>query len=199
MNGIEKIIERITADSQSEVDQILREAQQEADAISARFAAQAEQEKAGLLERGKKNAAEQSERLVSVAQIEAKKLFLSAKQELLDKAFHLAHDKLTQLPEQEYVSLLASLAANASVSGSEMLIFSQKDRDTVGEQVLAAANAQLKKAGKPANLTLSEETQELGGGLMIRDGRMEVNCAFDTLLRLSRNDIAGEVAAVLFQ
>jgi len=199
MNGIEKIIGRITADTQVEIDQMLREAQLEADSISARYIAKAQLEEAELLERGQKAAAERIERLASVAHIEAKKIVLSAKQDMLDKAFRLAHDKLTQLPEQDYVSLLATLAASASLSGTESLIFTQQDRETVGEKIVAAANTRLEKSGKPAALTLSEETQEMGGGLLIRGDMMEVNCSFNMLLRLSRIEIAGEVAAVLFQ
>lgn len=199
MNGIEKIIGRITADTQTEIDQMLREAQLEAETISAGYVAQAQLEEAELLERGQRAATERGERLASVAHIEGKKHMLSAKQDMLDKAFRLAQDKLTQLPEQDYISLLAALAASASLSGAESLIFTQQDQKKVGEKVVTSANARLKKAGKPAALTLSEETQEMGGGLLIRDGRTEVNCAFNMLLRLSRIEIAGEVAAVLFQ
>lgn len=199
MNGIEKIIERITADSQAEIDQILREAQQEADAISARYAAQAEQEKADLLERGKKNAAERSERLVSVAQIEAKKMLLNAKQEMLDKAFALAAEQLKKLSDMDYLSLLASLAVASSSSGKEEIVLSPEDREKFGSALLRDANGLLEKQGRTAALTLSSDVLPTGGGLLLSDGKIETNCTFETLLRLNRSEIAGEVAAVLFQ
>lgn len=199
MNGIEKIIERIMADSQAEIDQILREAQQESDAISARYAARAEQEKANLLERGKKAAAEQSERLVSVAQIEAKKMLLTSKQEMLDKAFALAAEKLKELSDKDYLSLLASLAAASSYTGNEVIVLSREDRDKFGSALIRDANGLLEKAGKRAALTLSPDLLPTGGGLLLSDGKIETNCTFETLLRLNRDEIAGEVAAVLFQ
>ena len=50
MNGIEKILDKLQAESQAEAEAILAKAKAEADAITARFAKQAEQEKAAAME-----------------------------------------------------------------------------------------------------------------------------------------------------
>ena len=47
-------------------------------------------------------------------------------------------------------------------------------------------------------LTLADETREMEGGLILRDGNVEVNCAFETQLRVLRETMAAEVAAILF-
>lgn len=49
-----------------------------------------------------------------------------------------------------------------------------------------------------AQLTLSQETREMAGGLTLRDGNVEVNCAFETQLRVLREEMAAEVAGILF-
>ena len=49
-----------------------------------------------------------------------------------------------------------------------------------------------------AMLTLAEETRPMDGGFILSDGAVEVNCTFDTLIRLQRGALAGEVAKVLF-
>lgn len=195
MNGIEKITGRINADAQREIDAIAAQAKSEADAISARYNAQAEKEAADILARGKANADERVERLASVAELEAKKMTLAAKQEVLDKAFDKALQELTQLSEEKYVALLAALAVKAANSGSEKIILSPADRSRYGVKVAEMANSALGKKGK---LTLSEETRDIKGGLLLSDGDVEVNCAFETLVRLTRNQIAGDVAKVLF-
>ena len=64
--------------------------------------------------------------------------------------------------------------------------------------MVTKANEILKKAGKPAALTLSEETRAFQGGLLVCDGDVEVNCTFETLVRLARSEVVGEVTAVLF-
>lgn len=198
MTGIEKITARIQEDAQQEVDAVLAEAKAQADSITARYAAQAEQAAAAIREKGERSAEECRQRLNSTAQMDAKKKALSAKQEMLDKAFALALEKLNQLPEEEYVDLLAKLAVKASASGSEQLIFSATDRARYGVRAATKANEILQKAGKPAALTLSEETRAFQGGLLVCDGDVEVNCTFETLVRLARNEVAGEVTAVLF-
>ena len=196
MTGIEKITARIQADAQQEIDAVLAEANSQAADIDARYAAQAKQAEAEILEKGQQSAAELRQRLNSNAQMDAKKQELAAKQALLDEAFQLAYEKLTQLPEGEYEDLLANLAVRASVSGKEQLIFSQADRATFGGKVTAKANGLLAKAGKTAEL--SQNTGDFRGGLLICDGDVEVNCTFETLVRMARNEIVGDVTKALF-
>ena len=81
MNGIEKITERIEGDAQREIDAVLNAARAEAEGITQRYQAQAGRERADLVARGEKAAAERVERLGRVAQLEARKLALAAKQE----------------------------------------------------------------------------------------------------------------------
>ncbi len=46
--------------------------------------------------------------------------------------------------------------------------------------------------------TLAEETRPIQGGFILLDGRVETNCAFETLVRLEKTAMAGEVAKLLF-
>ncbi len=194
MNGIENIIGRIDADGQAAADAILYEAQTQAKAIADQWDQRAQKEAADVLRRGEQAAAERSARLESVAEMEGRKLILGAKQEMISKAFDEALKQLLNLPQAEKTDLLASLCAKASVTGSEEVILSDADRGAVGEQVVAKAN-QLLKGGK---LTLSAETRPIQGGVVLRSGGVEVNCAFDTLVRLVRPELERQVAGVLF-
>ena len=172
-------------------------------------------------------ASERLERLNSASQMERRKLELAARQEVLGEAFALALEKLCTLPEQEYIALLTRLALEASSSGKEQLILSQKDRAAVGKQVVMAVNDALVKERAPSlpeevtrskvgafvdklvhnttaavtgtGLTLSEETRDLKGGFIMVDGDVEINCAFETLVRLQREQMEKKVADALFQ
>lgn len=198
MNGIEKITERIAVDSDQEIKALLENAKKQAAEIAASYDALAESQYSEIVAKGKADAADRVERLKGVAQLEARKLHLQTKQELLEEAFSLALSKLMELPQEEYVSLLAKLAANGSATGTEALILSTTDRPRYGKQVVVAANALLEQAGKTAKLTLSEESREFRGGLYIQDGNIENNCTFPTIIRMLREQMAGEVATLLF-
>ena len=194
MDGIEKITGRIAEDAGREVDGILTEARRQADEITARYEAQAKRESEEILSRGRRNAEERVERLASVAQLDARKLELAAKQEMLSKAYDLALEKLVNLPDKEYVNLLADLAVKASSTGREAVIFSQKDRARYGKAVVTQANEKL----GDGHLTMSEQSRPIQGGLILSDGDVEVNCTFETLVRLQRGEMDREVAKVLF-
>lgn len=79
MNGIEKITARIDAEVQAEIERILADARAEADRVAGGYQAQAKAEAAELKAKNEKAAAEREERLVSVAQMEARKAGLGAK------------------------------------------------------------------------------------------------------------------------
>ena len=99
----------------------------------------------------------------------------------------------------EYInSNRGKLAARASASGSEELIFCAEDRERVGQAVVEQANALLQKAGKAAKLTLSAETRPMRGGVVLKDGLVETNCSIGTMISGLRPALSGKVAACLF-
>lgn len=225
MNGIEKITGRITADAQAEAERVLSAAREEAARITAKYQAQADAEAADLAAKNARAAAEREERLVSVAQMEARKVQLAAKQEMVEKTYALALEKLCAMPEERYVEVLADLLVQASSTGREEAIFSPEDRERVGRAAVARANEILAKQAAPgvpqgdsavtnllskvatnvtamakgtAMLTLSKETRPLRGGFILKDENVEVNCTFDTLVRLQKAETAGAVAKKLF-
>ena len=227
MNGIEKITGQIDADLQKELDDLKAQTQTRAAEITAGYDRQAQELTQSILERGRREADLRRERLDSVAQLEARKLTLSAKQEMVARAFDLALQKLTELPEADYSALLARLAVEASRTGREQVIFSQKDRARYGKQVVTQANEILAKRVAPklpedltasragavldrvvtgasavlsgtGMLTVAEEIRPMAGGLILRDGRVESNCSFEVLIRLQRGPLSAEVARVLF-
>jgi len=194
MNGIEKITQRIETDTQAEIDRILDDARAEANGIADRYQAQANHEAAELAVKNQKAAEEREERLVSTAQMEARKVGLAAKQEMVEKAYDLALEKLCSMPDEQYVKTVADLLVQAAPNGRGAVIFAPAEKKRIGEAAVRAANAQL-NGGK---LTLSEETRPLKGGFILSDGKVEVNCSFDTLVRLQKTETAGEVAKRLF-
>ena len=166
----------------------------QAKAIYDGYQAAADQDYADTLKKGESDAAQRVERLGSVAQLEARKLQLKTKQEMLAEAYDLAYKKLLELPEDQY----AQLPVNASQTGTEALVFSETDRSRYGKRVVIAANELLEQQGKAGKLTLSEESRPFQGGLYVQNGNVEVNCTFAALIRLEKEQTAKDVAGILF-
>ena len=193
MNGIEKITQRIASDAQAEVDRILGDAREEAARISANYRAQADAEAQELDAKNERAAAEQEERLISAAQMKASRLQLAAKQEMVEKAYIQALDKLCAMPKEQYVDVLAKLLVEAPSNGKEEAVFSKEDREQAGKAAVEKAN---QISGK--QLRLSEESLPIRGGFILKDKNVEVNCTFETLVRLQKAETAGAVAKKLF-
>ena len=194
MQGIENITNRIKADAQAEIDSINAQAQAQIAEINASYAQKAAKEEADILAKGDISAKERESRLISSAQMEAKKELLSAKQELINLAFENALNELCALPEEEYVELLSKLAQSAVPENGAALAFNASDKEKIGAKVVAKAN-ELCGADK---LTLSEKTVPVKGGFLLSSGSIEVNCSLETLVKTVRTDITGEVNAILF-
>ena len=197
MNGIEKISARILADAETEAAAIRAQAGEKAAQLRADYDRRIELEQQRLTAEAQAEADKQLERDQGAARMAARRQLLETKQALVDAAFRQA-EQLLSLPTAEYMKLCAQLAARASASGSEELIFCTEDRERVGQAVVEQANALLQKAGKAAKLTLSAETRPMRGGVVLKDGLVETNCSIGTMISGLRPALSGKVAACLF-
>ena len=195
MKGTEKIIAHIQSDAQAQCDAVLAAAQEQCDAIREDFAKQAAEAYAERIRAGVKSCADEGESAARLGRMEAKKTLLAVKQEMISRSFDEAAKQLVSLPEEQYVALLAKLAAAASVTGEEEIVLNAADRACVGEAVVKAANEKLGEKGK---LTLSEAEGEFDGGLILRRGNIEVNCTTALLVELCRGEMSAAIAGVLF-
>ena len=144
MNGLEKIVARMEADTRAECDALTASAAENAAAILRDCRAQADAVARDSRQRAEAQAAEHLEHLNGSSQLACRQKVLAAKQQLIDEAFAGAAQRLSSLPQAEYIDLLAALAAENG-SGDEELLLSAKDREAVGPAVVKAANA--RKAG----------------------------------------------------
>lgn len=193
MNGLDKIVARMEEDTRAECDALAASAAENAAAILRSYQAQADALTQDSAQRAAAQAAEHLAHLNGSSQLACRQRVLAAKQQLIDEAFARAAQALTALPQADYIDLLAALAAENG-NGDEELLLSPHDRETVGAAAVAAANA--RKPG--AAFRLSDETRETGGGLVLRRGRVELNCSFTEKLRQLRQEESSAVAKLLF-
>jgi V/A-type H+-transporting ATPase subunit E len=195
MNGIDKIIARLQSDTQTEIDALNAETEARCAALRAEYAEKAQAVYDARIRTGTEECRVQGERLASAADMESRKGMLAVKQSLVAAAFLGAVKQLTELPRDEYVSFLAGLAAKAAADGTEELVFNAKDAAAVGADVAKEANALL---GAKGRLTVSPQTRDIPGGVIVRQGDIETNCAVDVLVQMQRSALASQVAEVLF-
>jgi len=196
MNGIEKITARIAADAEAANSVVREESAKRIAEIRAEYETKAQEAAAEILRTGEKEAELQAARVERNAQLEAKRAVLSVKQELVSEAFELAKSKIAQMPQAEYVAYLSRQAVQAFGGGEAELVLNAADKEKYGAQLDALLNVLLKDKG---HITIAEETRDMIGGFVLKQGDVEINCIIDILLELIRGELAAQVAQVLFE
>lgn len=193
MNGMEKITARMKEDAARSLSELNAQTEQELRRIREESAVRAEKERETADERAHLAAQERYERLCSAAEMETRKLTLSAKQEVLAETYDRALEILCSMPREEYLSLLVRLLKAAGGKGDEKIALSAKDRDEMGETLVERANKELN-----AHYTLAGEAADIRAGLVLVSIDCDVNCSFETLLALSREKTERGAAKLLF-
>ena len=219
MTGLEKITARIHAEGRERASAILQQAEQECAEIAKEYAARAEQAR----ERIQKKALEQGEELIArsranVARTE-REILQAARTAALDCAFETAREQLCSSDFGKYRERLSALLVCALLEqdrtereslalGDEIeefecfeVLMNDMDRHRFGNEVVRNAQKVAERrigAQKAAKLKLSEQCAGIDGGLILRFGRVELNCSLSTVLQDLRREMEGRIAAILF-
>ena len=199
MKGTEKIIAHIRADGDAEAKKIIDAASKQAEEKRAESFKAALSEYEKLMQAGNAECEDILSGSRRIAEMGAKKSVLSVKQEMISAAFDAAREEIVNMPRDKYTQFLARMAAEAAVSGMEEIVLNARDKAEVGKAVCKAANELLSAKGTPGKLTVSEDTADISGGVIVRFGGIETNCSIDALIRQRRSGLSTEVAAALFE
>jgi len=121
-------------------------------------------------------------------------MILSAKQESINKSFVEAHNKLTQLPEEKYINFIIDEIMKSSFNEGE-LILNEKDKKNIGEKIVSLVSEKL----KTNKIVLSDKTIHASGGFVLKNGNIEINSTFETILSSVKDELTYEVANVIFK
>ena len=194
MKGTEKIIAHIRSDAKERSDAIIAQAERQCAAIRSDYEKQAKSVYTEKIRAGVAECQSRVDGMNRIARMEAKKGILALKQEMVSESFDKACEMIVNLPTGEYTALLARLAAEASSTKDEEMIFNERDRKTVGQAVADKANILL-GGGK---LTVSQQTGAFAGGFVLRRGSIETKCTAELLVELCRSEMSADIAGVLF-
>ncbi len=192
MDGQQKIIDKILSDATHDAGEMLSEALKKAEALVAAKQAEADAEYDLSVEEARKAGEEVVRRRLTVADLEVKKLLLSAKKQAVDEAFEESLKKLLALPKEEYTVLVGSMIASAADDG-DVVVISENDKNVLTKAFFDKISA---KIGK--KLTLSDTFGNFKGGVMLLGKGVDKNLTFKSELALLRDEVEPEVAKIMF-
>ena len=193
MSGIDKIISQIELETGKVCDQITAEAQAKADAILA----QAREEAQAVTEDGKKQSAARvadiKKRGESAADLEEKRVMLSAKQRIITSMLGEGIGVLKQLPDEEYFDLLVQMVGKYSLPGSGEIVFARCDSERLPSGLMDRINAAAK-----GTLTQAGDQADIDAGFILRYGGIEQNCSFDAIFAGEAETLSDRAGKLLF-
>lgn len=192
MDGQQKIIDKILSDATHDAGEMLSEALKKAEALVAAKQSEADAEYDLSVEEARKAGEEVVRRRLTVADLEVKKLLLSAKKQAVDEAFEESLKKLLALPKEEYAALVESMIASAA-DGGDVVVISENDKNVLTKAFFDKISA---KIGK--KLTLSDTFGNFKGGVMLLGKGVDKNLTFESELALLRDEVEPEVAKIMF-
>lgn len=189
MDGKEAIIAKITENAKVSADNLIRDAQNEL----------AEAETAARLS-AEKTAKEMSERLdeecerivrrkITLANLDARKLVLAQKQEILTQTYAEAQEKLVA-DKKNYAAFMARLVEENAEEGDEV-IAGEEDKAVFTAKWLAG----IKKL--PAKVTMCTETHG-GRGVILRGVNSDKNLTLDAVFAEAKERTEQKTAEILF-
>jgi V/A-type H+-transporting ATPase subunit E len=187
--SLEAIIAKINTDAEARAAEIEAAAKVERDGILAEAEKRARALEKRVLTAGEREAELTRERVVSLAELNARKLLLAAKQELLDRAFVEANEELASLTRDVWRKVFKRLVTGAGLTGAYEVITSKREAEFLDDKFL--------KGVEGPKLTVSKERREHGGGFVLRGGRTELNFTFPALTRALRPSLEKELLGVL--
>lgn len=196
--GADRIIKRILADAQTRAEEIKVDAARIMESIDSEARQKAAHGKKQILDQARKDAEEQKRRIIGMAQLDIRKELLSAKQNLIGEAFERSLEQLSEMDERYYLTVMKDMLLDWVETGAETVICSNRDRDRIPSSFWKEINDDLIKNGKKGELTLSSETRDIKGGFILQAEGIEINCSFESLLEMKKDDLEPAVAAVLF-
>jgi vacuolar-type H+-ATPase subunit E/Vma4 len=192
---MEMLSRAILAEVRDEAEQVKAEATERADAIRKRAREQAEQERKAILDRAREDAERLRGQGVATAQLKARSLQLTNREQLLDRVFKTVRERLSEVqkrPDYDQITTqllreaLVQLRVNKAQVRADQATQALLEKGTLGE-LSKELNGQFTSAG----------TLEEGTGIIVdaADGRLNYDNTLET--RLER--LEGTLRAAVYK
>jgi V/A-type H+-transporting ATPase subunit E len=192
--SIENLTQKILSEAKVAAESSIKSAQERGDEIIGEAKLKAEAIIKETAEKAKQDKDTTKSRKVSSAELQARKMLLSAKQDAVKKSFDTALAKLKKMPEDKYINfLVGEILKIPNCEG--VIILNEKDKKSIGEKLVWVANEKLKEQ----KITLSNNTIQASGGFVLKNGNIEINSTFETMLSSVKDELTFEVANALFK
>jgi V/A-type H+/Na+-transporting ATPase subunit E len=183
VDDIEMLERAILSEVRDEAEQIQAEAKEKAEAIRKRAQEQAEQERRAILDRAREDVERLRGQAVATAQLKARSLQLTNREQLLDRVFKTVRERLSEVqkrPDYDQIAALLLREALVQLRVNKAEVRADKTTQAILEKkTLDELSKELK------GQFTSAETLEEGTGIIVEaaDGKLHYDNTLETRLQ----------------
>ena len=193
----EQVTEKILADAKAQAEKIKKQAEEYHAQQHAKLQEHLADYKKQTEILAQKTAKDKKNHILAAARMDIAKQFLAEKRKILDDLFQQAYQKLLNLPDIDYRSFMTKLMLDAVETGDEEVIVDNEEK-RIDHTFIKNINRQL-GPGFKGSLRLSNEKADLGGGFILKRGKIKNNLSLNVLLARARRELEIELAKELFE
>lgn len=195
---IKDINEKIISDAQIQADKIFTQAENKAKEIIKKGKEEADNIKNIALDKINQERLLKKSRILTEANLEARKTILLEKQKIMEGAFNKALESILKLDDKDYRNFIKKLILDNIEKGDETIFIASSDKNKISKDFIEGINKKLEAKGKKGELKLSTSYLSIKGGVIIGSGKIRKNISLELLLKKVREESEIEICKYLF-
>ena len=196
---IKEIKEKIMSDAQNKADEIIFHAESKAKDIINKGKKEAENIKNDILAKNRQEGILRKNKILTEANLNAKKTILSVKQRIIEGVFRKAMENILKMDDRKYCQFIKKLILDNVENGNEIISIGETDKKRITKVFIDEVNHELKNSGKKGELILDNDYIQIKGGLIIGSGNIKKNISLELLLQKARDEYEMAANKQLFE
>jgi len=195
---IKDINEKIISDAQIQADKIITQAEDKTKEIIKKGKEEADNIKNIILGKNNQEASLKKNKILTEANLEARKTILLEKQKIMEDAFNKALESILKLDDKDYHNFIKKLILDNIEKGNETIFIASSDKNKISKDFIEDINKTLEVKDKKGELKLSTSYLPIQGGVIIGSGKVRKNISLELLLKKVREESEIEIGKYLF-
>lgn len=196
--AIKDIKAKIISDAEIEANKIINEATNKTKEIKEEAEKEARDIESKILKRINQEILLKKGKIITEANLEAKKAILSIKQEIIDKTFNRALENIINLDDKKYRDFVKKIILDNIEKGDETIFISSSDKDRISKDFIKEINCEIEAKSKKGNINLSPSYLQIKGGVVIGSNNIRKNSSLELIFKKVREELEIKISQYLF-
>lgn len=187
--ALEDIIGKILNDAKDKVSAAQKQTAEETQKLTQQIDEDISEEIEQINKTNQEKITQLKEQKKIIAQLDAQKDILKAKQEIIDEVFEKAASAFMDMDKSPYQSFIKDKLTPLIKTGSEKVVFDKRDKTRLDEAFLKGFKCEVSFA----------QDKNIQAGFIVEGDKFRIDNSIKALLNIIRPEIEAEAARILFE